>query len=736
MSDPTNPKPMPESWAQRFATPDEATNAWSARRAAMTPQQLADEATSEAMFEREKLESAARWADYYQREQQLQRKSDEEARSAFLAARIEEMPEPTRPGEREREDLDLRLERKAEAFDLWGGSTPGSVSIARFAVVDHTTGEVLEEAPQAKAFAEVDARAAEDTPAGRLLLEAVKALCARAWDRADAPFPHRPGSVWGVLPPKDYTGPANLPGGPAAWRTPANMREIERLPASLFPPGSFTGIALAFVWPVVFRAWQTERAPGLATRLELARLTDDPLAAGAAARAELSESVAKHLPLLLEAVGHPAVEGADERAAAWLAVLPLRGAEDEATKFRGGQRTTSASERWGDPLYAARFLARRLWRLEVRPRFARPLPVFAPHIVRVGTDRYAKMPKQSAPMAWSFGADRQRAAPAVEVDGERYGSIPDALGGAMLPRSYSLLPSGHEKRPHQTALPMDTGEAPMALSVVVSGSAPYVVSPVAAKLSLLAFSDRRVRGGELVKHTLGGLARELHPRSNRLLKRDLTTSAEALDELRRLFLFLPDGTKVQVFDVQSPAAPDHAEATMPIRFGVTRTFAEALSVRDTPRTTGHELERAYNGEYLINLDGALRLPNNRPAMLRNYIRAAALWNASFLPATGAFDPDRVRFLSLEELAIIANDLPPGVVEYLAADKAGRQRLAERRSDLAKSRKQGREMLEELEATHGLLVVEADGKGGYRLMPTEHHLEAWRKYRAGAGRTGE
>ena len=360
------------------------------------------------------------------------------------------------------------------------------------------------------------------------------------------------------------------------------------------------------------------------------------------------------------------------------------------------------------------------WRDELeRERNARP---FALSTVQHAGDRYAKVPKILPPISWAMGAPGMRA---VKIDGDTYAPEP-GMAAKLVPRSFALLSElvpGHARRPHQTALAIDHEEDSTALAVAVTGAMNYAaIAIVAAKLGILMLASESVRNGLLQRATLGELARWVHPSAKKIQARELRATSSGLDELRGLFVFLPDGRKVQVFDAVSAATPELARGDMEIAWGLTPTFAAVLgSDIAGPSLTGAE----YRGDFLVNLDGAMRIPSKRPSLLRHYIRSAAHWNAAFKPGSrGEFDPSRLPIYTAEQWASITNSLPPGVVEYLGAagKKASRAATSTHRAAWSKKRTEMMNDLAELEAM-GLVLVEHKGRDGFQLLPPDVFLEA-------------
>lgn len=314
----------------------------------------------------------------------------------------------------------------------------------------------------------------------------------------------------------------------------------------------------------------------------------------------------------------------------------------------------------------------------------------------------------------------------AQVDGDVYASEPD-MASALVPRSMPLLKSlpNHEVNPHQTAFALDCNSddseaEPMSLPVAVVGATNYAISPIAGKLALLALASDDLKRGLIVVTTLGEFAKQLYPAAKRIQQREITEVARALEELDRLFVYLPDNRHVHVFAVDGFASRvAHANADMEVQISLPRTFLGIL----TAGITGGKLKGTeFRGEFLINLDGAMRIPAKRPSLLRHYIRAASHWNAAFDPQRGSFNPRYLKAYSSEEWAAITNSLPPGVVEYLRSN-GPRNATSTMRAQWAKERKGLRDDLDELQQM-GLVSVSETGGGQFKLLPPAAHQYAW------------
>jgi hypothetical protein len=359
-------------------------------------------------------------------------------------------------------------------------------------------------------------------------------------------------------------------------------------------------------------------------------------------------------------------------------------------------------------------LARALWTDKVN----RPTSQFELSTAQVGDDRYSTLPKTASAVSWAFGGAGKTTP--VKVDDDTYATTP-SVASKLLPRSWPLLTDkGIEKRPHQAVLAFES-PASESLPVAVVGATNYAITPLAAKVAVLALANENVKRGKMQSISLGELARLVNPNAKRIQDRELQAASAALDELRRLFVYLPDGGKVQLFDTKSAINPSMATADLQVLVGLASGFVHTL---DSGIVGGSLSGNEYRGEFLINLDAMMRIPAKRPSLMRHSIRAYAHWNAAFKPGSdGEFDPSMMPTFSAEQWAAITNSIPPGVVEYLLANDP-QHRSDTRRVQWGRDRKAMQEDLAELEAA-GIIVVEQHGKDRFKLLPPKAYLEAWR-----------
>ena len=330
----------------------------------------------------------------------------------------------------------------------------------------------------------------------------------------------------------------------------------------------------------------------------------------------------------------------------------------------------------------------------------------------VGYQGHSKVPKYAAAFAPSFGG------PVVtEVNGDRYAYEPNLPVSPYVPRSTALLPPGWTG-PHQTAFPFALDPKGTSLAEVMTDSAQCgVFHAVTAKLFLLAVADPHVQGGGINATTARDWAKRLFPYLPRVQRREIELTAQAFHQADGLTLYLPS-TATRVFSVTVPTKYD-PKADLAIAFSpVFRRSVEAFS--GSP----------YAGEFVLNLDGALALPNKSPAQLRMYVRLAASWNAAGFPGKGPrygqIDPERLEALTLDDWGLRFNTLSHGALAYKRGHSSTklRQKLYKDRADLVTH-------FDAL-ADRGLVTIEKQGRGRhtrYTPSPPIEWLEARQQLRA-------
>ena len=353
-----------------------------------------------------------------------------------------------------------------------------------------------------------------------------------------------------------------------------------------------------------------------------------------------------------------------------------------------------------------------VWNLRVRPDLVRSESQFHVSGTLHNDSRYSKLPKLTSGFAWAMGGTGQRLT-GTDHNGERYRLEPGVAEGVttgLVPGTAALIAKidGHEKRPHQTFLALDLDEEPQPLAAELVGATSYgVLTGPDAKLAILTLASDDVKRGGSFSLSLGELAAELYP-GVRIQATHLESASKAARHLRRVCLHLPDHRQLQVFD-NVATAHDRATPDVMVSLGLGARLVEVLA-RGIP---GHS---AYFGEFLINLDGAMRLDSRHPALLRHYIRAAAGWNSARAPGTGEFSEKMLPAYTSTTWAALTNSLPLGAV------RAGSSNA------LKNAQSKVRDELKRLERDHGLLRVKELPAREFKVLPPGDLNEAWKKIR--------
>ena len=365
-------------------------------------------------------------------------------------------------------------------------------------------------------------------------------------------------------------------------------------------------------------------------------------------------------------------------------------------------------------------LAKAVWCDLVEPDSRRP-------DIEVGTPGYVKIPKMTAGVSWAFGG------PAIEVDGSQYVQEPGFAEKVLMPRTAPLLIDSPPRGPEQASLPLglrDEEDQPFAVAVT-NATQWGAISPLGSKIALLALADERAWKGMFIAGTAERFVQLAYPLSKRIQPRELESVGAAFHELGKLIFYLHDCTKVRPFDTRSPTSVGSVSRDMQLGVGLGNAFRHAVGQMLTGKGHG-----AFGGAFVLNLSGALSLPNNQPAKLRHLVRASAAWNAAYGDRKGGFNEARLPWYDLDQWAKLTNAYPVGVVEYLAARGDERRKLSNRRAVLGTKRKELLRDIEELADKYGLVRVEkrsSKGTSQYRLAPPKEWLEAWAQIRAGAVR---
>ena len=375
-----------------------------------------------------------------------------------------------------------------------------------------------------------------------------------------------------------------------------------------------------------------------------------------------------------------------------------------------------------DPRFL-RLITHLIWVEEIRPWWTHKVstPRFEISTV-VGAPDFVALPKVVPGISWAFGTS------GIEIDGDEYATEPDFATKALVPRVYGvkgLLPDSYFTKPHTTFLPVEYEDEEEMFAVTITKATQGVIRPAAGKVALLLLASA-VKGGSRLhagpqRIQLDDLTKRMNPGKKRIQKSHHVTVVKGLEQLRTLFLYLRDGTRVQCFDIPKlPWTPDHARHDVEVLAGVHHALIEELS---RPRPKVESSHNRLAGHFLLNLTGTMALPLQRPLLLRLYVRAAASWNAYWKPGTsGLPDPERVPVYSADEWALLTNTMEPAALEYLQSiHKSGR------RQDAADARSKIRQGFEELN-DRKLIRLRRAGRNKLQALWPEAYLEAWQQAR--------
>jgi len=348
---------------------------------------------------------------------------------------------------------------------------------------------------------------------------------------------------------------------------------------------------------------------------------------------------------------------------------------------------------------------------------AKPLQRVPRTVVR--EKEFVRIGKLGAGMSWAFGGHGVPLS-SVDLDGKTFAPQADF---AVVPAGLALLPAGHERRHEQTVLALDDSgseDAPP-LAVAIASATQYAISLPAAKLAIYIMAGAMTRKQPMTRTTIRELAERLNPDAV-MRKTHYETVFRALGELNRQMVFFPNGISYQAFVCGIPyrkLTPEEYDDE--IYLSLAPPFCGALDSFLLKNDN-------YRGDFLLELTGALSLRQGGP--LRQYVRAAAFWNARYRKG-GEPSPDLLPTLRTEYWANLTNYLPPAAVEYLRTKnraRGGHVRTAEAVKKIL-------EDAAELEAA-GLVVIDKANREEIRLLPPEIYIEAWHKSRQGDGRKAD
>jgi len=302
-------------------------------------------------------------------------------------------------------------------------------------------------------------------------------------------------------------------------------------------------------------------------------------------------------------------------------------------------------------------------------------------------------------LGWAPGA------PAIELDASRFCLTANAPARVFGPRSLPLLPDSLDlERSHNATLPLDyrrsdDTEAQLALALV--DPTQVAIDLAGSKIALLALGNPHVLSGGIGAITAKDLAITIHagqPYRGRMLG----TTVAGLSGLRRLMVYMPDGTRSQMFSIRDVADPKDVKPEMELGLALDRHFHEAAWAAFKGRGS------TWSGSFVLDITGAMAIPMNRPELLRLHVRASVRANAAFCYSTGAFDREKLNFESLTEIAARINAIDAQAAELLAANGKLPRSTKWIRVKASEQRRKVRENMEDLEG-RGLWTVDKQGR---------------------------
>lgn len=377
------------------------------------------------------------------------------------------------------------------------------------------------------------------------------------------------------------------------------------------------------------------------------------------------------------------------------------------------------------PMYVQPFatVSRWLWLNEVKPEIARRQNKQRATLqgVQYGNDTFAKIDKTMGAVSTKGKLSHQRDgdtqpvdvedASDLEIDDERFTNAPGVL--RMIPQQWGIA---HDELPEPSALqlplmvdPEDGASVAFRMFADSQVQLTAKAAKIAVGLHLLSPQSGglgSVELGELTKWIHQGLSKPGRKRNRRAV-RDNLIGVRSLGVPSNL-----DGTgrNIQIFEIHPL---DSLEPDAEVVFGHTRGFEQFLH---EIQTTDGPL-RSLNGWFLLNADGFMRISGNDSDAARMYLTLCALWNDH------NWDPDRIPFRSIDELARRANQLSEQARLALSGEGTNRDQLRQ-------GRHQTRKVLEKLIDEHGLVAtLDEKGQRKVKILPNERHREAWAHLRS-------
>jgi hypothetical protein len=301
-------------------------------------------------------------------------------------------------------------------------------------------------------------------------------------------------------------------------------------------------------------------------------------------------------------------------------------------------------------------------------------------------------------IAWTVGG------PGIKTDLDGGGKA----GIFFMPPGARLMKNAHKGNPHQESLPMEVPglnhDAPLPLMMAHGDR--EMMPAMSAKIMLLAMNALMQEGSKTIMRTTPReLTKELNP-GVRTVATHYDSVMKGIRMLFNLSVVLPHcGWKAFPILV----------GEIPIRDLRPAEYNDELNLMINPllmeAMTKGNAKTSYAGYFLYNLTGVMKLPVQRPGLIRHYLRAAATWNAARNKG-GRIELNE----KTETWALIANTMTASAVE------------GKRHQSKSESIKRTISDVEELANEYKLVVAKQIDKERIILTMPADLEEAWRSVR--------
>jgi hypothetical protein len=336
---------------------------------------------------------------------------------------------------------------------------------------------------------------------------------------------------------------------------------------------------------------------------------------------------------------------------------------------------------------------------------------------------YVKLPKVTAGIAWAMGRPGREARPdefsfpSIEAG---FAKTP-GIARLLLPRSGLIQPEDlkHTKfRAHTLQLPFAEMEEPVVpLAVAIGTARQNVLSLPASKIGSMLLAILWNNRGRSCMASLREIHQVAYP-NQKLRASAVPQLLEALKQLDTASIAWKTGWTTRLFHAQQPASQTDPDRDQPILLGL-HPELQVKVAQVAVSQTGPPVN--YNGEFIFNMK-ALELQS--AGCWVQYMAAAAMFGNYWDYKTGKPKPGLIPAMPLEGWAQLTNYMPD---ESLAVSDGARR--------VAKSTaiKQLMADTEELGAMGLIQLINPASEWkahGMIIHPTEDHLDAWARFRAG------